>query len=186
MECRLSLNFIFLSLWFSDGVERAIAFSQYQQYSCSTSGSSLNQVYRHLSTVGRLSDQVKWSVIDRWPVHRGLIQVTTEGEFNRDGVMYVSLFFPSPFIRALFLSSLPPSLPPLPPLPPPPSLLPPSSSPLLHSPPSKPTHPHSQVFVDNIRAELEKFPDDVRDDVIILFSAHSLPLKVIDTLCLNF
>ena len=29
-----------------------------------------------------------------------------------------------------------------------------------------------------MKAELEKFPEDVRDDVVILFSAHSLPLKV--------
>ena len=29
-----------------------------------------------------------------------------------------------------------------------------------------------------IREELAKFPDAVRDDVIILFSAHSLPMKV--------
>ena len=60
----------------SDGVERAVAFSQYQQYSCSTSGSSLNAVYRHLSQVGRIPDKMRWSVIDRWPVHKGLIQVT--------------------------------------------------------------------------------------------------------------
>jgi len=31
-----------------------------------------------------------------------------------------------------------------------------------------------------IQAELEKFPDAVRDDVVILFSAHSLPMKVRD------
>ncbi|CAI8026534.1 Ferrochelatase, mitochondrial [Geodia barretti] len=94
----------------SDGIGRAVAFSQYQQYSCSTSGSSLNQVYRHLSKVGALSGPMQWSIIDRWPVHKGLVQ----------------------------------------------------------------------VFVDNIRSELAKFPDDVRDDVIILFSAHSLPLKVVN------
>ena len=35
-----------------------------------------------------------------------------------------------------------------------------------------------QAFADTIRAELDKFPSDVRDDVVILFSAHSLPLKV--------
>lgn len=93
-----------------DGIQRAVAFSQYQQYSCSTSGSSLNEVYRHLSKMGRLSDSVKWSVIDRWPVHKGLVQ----------------------------------------------------------------------VFVDNIRTELEKFPGDVKDDVVILFSAHSLPLRVVN------
>ena len=35
-----------------------------------------------------------------------------------------------------------------------------------------------QAFAETIRAELDKFPSDVRDDVVILFSAHSLPLKV--------
>lgn len=59
----------------SDGVERAVAFSQYQQYSCSTSGSSFNQIYRHLSKIGGLSGPMQWSVIDRWPVHSGLVKV---------------------------------------------------------------------------------------------------------------
>ena len=38
--------------------------------------------------------------------------------------------------------------------------------------------PLPQAFVDNIRVELQNFPGDVRDDVVILFSAHSLPMKV--------
>ena len=29
-----------------------------------------------------------------------------------------------------------------------------------------------------VKDELNKFPDTVRDDVVILFSAHSLPMKV--------
>lgn len=35
-----------------------------------------------------------------------------------------------------------------------------------------------KTFADNIRKELNQFPEDKRKDVIILFSAHSLPLKV--------
>ena len=35
-----------------------------------------------------------------------------------------------------------------------------------------------QTFAANVKAELQKFPEDDRDDVVILFSAHSLPLKV--------
>jgi len=35
-----------------------------------------------------------------------------------------------------------------------------------------------QAFTETIRAKLDKFPSDVREDVLILFSAHSLPLKV--------
>ena len=36
----------------------------------------------------------------------------------------------------------------------------------------------AQAFADNIREELTRFPEEDRDDVVILFSAHSLPLKV--------
>lgn len=35
-----------------------------------------------------------------------------------------------------------------------------------------------KTFADNIRKELDKFSADKRKDVVILFSAHSLPLKV--------
>uniref|UniRef100_A0A673IRG1 Ferrochelatase, mitochondrial n=1 Tax=Sinocyclocheilus rhinocerous TaxID=307959 RepID=A0A673IRG1_9TELE len=58
-----------------DGVERALAFTQYPQYSCSTTGSSLNAIYRYYSS---RSDRPKmrWSVIDRWPTHPLLIEVT--------------------------------------------------------------------------------------------------------------
>ena len=35
-----------------------------------------------------------------------------------------------------------------------------------------------QAFAEVIRDELAKFPEAVRDDVVILFSAHSLPMKV--------
>jgi protoheme ferro-lyase len=34
------------------------------------------------------------------------------------------------------------------------------------------------AFVDLINKELETIDDKIRDDVIILFSAHSLPMKV--------
>jgi len=37
-----------------------------------------------------------------------------------------------------------------------------------------------QAFAETILTELAAFPDDVRDDVIILFSAHSLPMKVVN------
>lgn len=35
-----------------------------------------------------------------------------------------------------------------------------------------------KTFADNIRKELNQFAEDKRKDVIILFSAHSIPLKV--------
>lgn len=90
----------------SDGIKRGIAFSQYPQYSCSTTGSSMNSIYRHYHKRGSVS-QIAWSSIDRWPTNPGLVQT------------------------------------------------------------------HAQ----HILAELEKFPENVRDDVVILFSAHSLPLR---------
>lgn len=41
------------------------------------------------------------------------------------------------------------------------------------------THPLlAKTFADLIKIELKKFPDDIRNNVIIIFSAHSIPLKV--------
>jgi len=68
--CYVSCN----RTWYRDGVQRAVAFSQYPQYSCSTTGSSLNALYRHC--VNRASpSNIVWSTIDRWPTHPGLVQV---------------------------------------------------------------------------------------------------------------
>ncbi|XP_071098941.1 ferrochelatase, mitochondrial-like [Haliotis cracherodii] len=92
-----------------DGIERAVAFTQYPQYSCSTTGSSLNAIYRHYMNRRTLSNLV-WSVIDRWPTHKGLVK----------------------------------------------------------------------AFAENIRDEIARFPEEDRDDIVILFSAHSLPLKVVN------
>ncbi|XP_007933743.1 ferrochelatase, mitochondrial [Orycteropus afer afer] len=93
----------------SDGLERAIAFTQYPQYSCSTTGSSLNAIYRHYSGVGK-KPTMRWSTIDRWPTHPLLIQ----------------------------------------------------------------------CFADHILKELDHFPLEKRSEVVILFSAHSLPMSVVN------
>ncbi|XP_069043473.1 ferrochelatase, mitochondrial [Lepisosteus oculatus] len=92
-----------------DGVERAVAFTQYPQYSCSTTGSSLNAIYRYYSSRGGKSE-MSWSVIDRWPTHPLLIE----------------------------------------------------------------------CFAEHIKKELDAFPAEKRDDVVILFSAHSLPMSVVN------
>ncbi|XP_072310030.1 ferrochelatase, mitochondrial [Eucyclogobius newberryi] len=92
-----------------DGVERAVAFTQYPQYSCSTTGSSLNAIYRYYND-GSERPKMRWSVIDRWPTHPLLVE----------------------------------------------------------------------CFADHVKNELLKFPEDKRDDVVILFSAHSLPLAVVN------
>ena len=83
----------------ADGVERAIAFTQYPQFSCSTTGSSLNELWRAASRSG-LRDAFEWSIIDRWPVHRGFIDAMTETV--RDGLRE---FDPSDRDRAVILFS---------------------------------------------------------------------------------
>ncbi len=93
----------------ADGVRRAVAFTQYPQFSCSTTGSSLNELWRATARTG-LADAFEWSIIDRWPVHDGFVAAMTEAV--KDG--------------------------------------------------------------------LERFAPADRDRVLLLFSAHSLPLDVID------
>ncbi|XP_063934037.1 ferrochelatase, mitochondrial-like [Zophobas morio] len=89
--------------------ERVIVFPQYPQYSCCTTGSSLNDLYISLKET-KHSNAIKWSVIDRWSTH------------------------PS-FVKA---------------------------------------------FADSIREELQSgFSEQEREDVVLLFTAHSLPLSVV-------
>jgi protoporphyrin/coproporphyrin ferrochelatase len=83
----------------ADGVERAVAFTQYPQFSCSTTGSSLNELWRAASRSG-LRDAFEWSIIDRWPVHRGFVDAMTETV--RDGLRE---FDPSDRDRAVILFS---------------------------------------------------------------------------------
>ncbi|XP_054613963.1 ferrochelatase, mitochondrial isoform X2 [Dunckerocampus dactyliophorus] len=92
-----------------DGVDRAVAFTQYPQYSCSTTGSSLNAIYRYYRNRGD-RPKMRWSVIDRWPTHPLLVE----------------------------------------------------------------------CFAEHVSNELLKFPEEKRDDVVILFSAHSLPMAVVN------
>ncbi|KAM9794018.1 ferrochelatase, mitochondrial isoform X1 [Syngnathus typhle] len=92
-----------------DGVDRAVAFTQYPQYSCSTTGSSLNAIYRYYRSRGE-RPKMCWSVIDRWPTHPLLVE----------------------------------------------------------------------CFAEHVSNELLKFPEEKRDDVVILFSAHSLPMAVVN------
>lgn len=96
---------------------RAVAFTQYPQYSCSTTGSSLNELWKwrtRLEGKGSSntdhSGSITWSVIDRWPVHPGLVE----------------------------------------------------------------------AFAQNIEAQLATYPQESRKDVVLLFSAHSLPMSVVN------
>ncbi|KNC80305.1 ferrochelatase, mitochondrial, partial [Sphaeroforma arctica JP610] len=93
-----------------DGVKRVVAFSQYPQYSCSTTGSSLNDIRLLLEKKG-MTDTFDWSVIDRWSTHPGLID----------------------------------------------------------------------AFAASIQEKLESaYTKEERDDVVLLFTAHSLPLDVVN------
>jgi protoporphyrin/coproporphyrin ferrochelatase len=56
----------------ADGVQRAIAFTQYPQYSCTTTGSSINELFRHVK--GTDLEKIQWSVIDRWGNHPLLVK----------------------------------------------------------------------------------------------------------------
>jgi ferrochelatase len=67
----------------ADGVERAVAFTQYPHFSCSTTGSSLNELWRATRRLG-LERAFEWSLIDRWPVHEGFIGAMAETV--RDGL----------------------------------------------------------------------------------------------------
>jgi ferrochelatase len=96
---------------------RAVAFTQYPQYSCSTTGSSLNELWKWRtrlegkgSTDADPSCDITWSVIDRWPVHPGLVE----------------------------------------------------------------------AFARNVETQLATYPEETRKDVVLLFSAHSLPMSVVN------
>ena len=61
----------------ADGVKRVVAFSQFPQWSCTTSGSSLNELWRQVMALG-MQDQFEWSLIDRWPLHDGFVDAVLE------------------------------------------------------------------------------------------------------------
>ena len=43
------------------------------------------------------------------------------------------------------------------------------------------THPGLvNAFAENIVAALERFPESLRGDVVLLFSAHSLPMDIVN------
>ncbi|XP_053634811.1 ferrochelatase, mitochondrial isoform X1 [Cherax quadricarinatus] len=56
-----------------DGVENCIAFSQYPQYSCSTTGSSMNAIQQFYANRS-VETNMRWSVIDRWCTNSFLVK----------------------------------------------------------------------------------------------------------------
>tara|TARA_B110000008_G_scaffold153222_1_gene154327 strand:+ start:87 stop:1346 length:1260 start_codon:yes stop_codon:yes gene_type:complete len=93
----------------ADGVTRAIAFSQYPHWSCTTSGSSMNHLWRELKRLN-MGDDFEWSLIDRWPLHDGFLNAVKK----------------------------------------------------------------------RITIGLEQFDESERDNVVIVFTAHSLPMRVVN------
>eukprot|EP00466_Bigelowiella_natans_P000541 jgi/Bigna1/32878/e_gw1.1.414.1 len=94
----------------ADGVKRAIAFSQFPHWlSCTTTGSSMNELWRQVKNLGMEQD-VKWSLIDRWPLH-------------------------TKFLDAV---------------------------------------------IDRMESKLAEFDPNTKDKVVLLFSAHSVPMKVVE------
>ena len=95
---------------------RAVAFTQYPQYSCSTTGSSMNELWKWRHRLeGKTTEQnapgsITWSVIDRWPVHHGLVEAVAQ----------------------------------------------------------------------NIEAKLAEYPAERRNQAVLLFSAHSLPMSIVN------
>jgi ferrochelatase len=67
----------------ADGVRRAVAFTQYPQYSCTTTGSSLNELWRALERQG-LEDAFEWSVLDTWYQHPAYLDALADTV--RDGL----------------------------------------------------------------------------------------------------
>lgn len=91
------------------GINRAIAFSQYPQFSCATTGSSLNHLWRSLIEHG-FQRQFRWSLIDRWHTH------------------------------PLFI----------------------------------------EAVADRVLQGLQRFNSAMKDHAVIMFSAHSLPMRVVN------
>ena len=60
-----------------DGITRAVAFTQYPQFSYSTTASSINELYRNKKELDP-NNQITWSVIDRWPKNKGLVNAFAE------------------------------------------------------------------------------------------------------------
>ncbi|KAK6202742.1 ferrochelatase precursor [Scheffersomyces amazonensis] len=92
-----------------DKITRAVAFSQYPQFSYSTTGSSMNELYRQTIKLDP-NRTINWTFIDRWPKDKGLVQ----------------------------------------------------------------------AFSQSIEEKLYEFPEQDRNKVIILFSAHSLPMEIVN------
>lgn len=64
----------------ADGIDHCVAFTQYPQYSCSTTGSSFNGIYRHIMKKQKEGNPIKmsFSAIDRWSTSPLLVRSFAE------------------------------------------------------------------------------------------------------------
>ncbi|GAB5364257.1 hypothetical protein AAMO2058_000954200 [Amorphochlora amoebiformis] len=82
----------------ADGVERAVAFSQFPHWSCTTTGSSMNELWRQVKSLGMEGD-FKWSLIDRWPLNTKFLDAVVErmeeklSEFDEQSRSKVTIVF---------------------------------------------------------------------------------------------
>lgn len=60
-----------------DKVQHAVAFPQFPMWSCTTSGSSMNELWRQIKKLN-LETSFRWSVIDRWYLHNGFIDAVID------------------------------------------------------------------------------------------------------------
>ena len=103
---------------------------------------------------------MKWSTIDRWPVHSGLVKVRGEETYwEFDGKVVVvggggggGGAEGRELLETSSISIYPVCI----------------------------CMPSPQAFAETIEKELQQFPVESRSDVVILFSAHSLPMKVVN------
>lgn len=93
----------------ADGITRAVAFSQYPQFSFSTSGSSMHELYRK-TLIHDPERSINWSFIDRWPKNEGFVN----------------------------------------------------------------------AFVDHINQKIDEFNQENKKNIVVLFSAHSLPMEIVN------
>lgn len=96
-----------------DQAEQVVILSKYPQYSCSTTGSNLNDISRYCVEEKRHMDKKprqRWSLIDRWPLSKAIVD----------------------------------------------------------------------VYADRIETELKKLPEAIRSETILLFSAHSIPIWMVE------
>ncbi|KAI7696073.1 hypothetical protein SSS_04012 [Sarcoptes scabiei] len=107
--------------------ERVVAFSQYSQYCCNTSGSSINQIARYFLEKNIIKpEKYRLSFIERWPLHSGLIKAFVELISNE--------------IKQLSNSS-----------------------------------------IENFdKDQMQRIKGSSDEDVLLLFTAHSIPLKTVN------